>query len=78
MHIIINGDKMQISARNAIKGKVVKVDVGAVNATIKIEVESPHTITATITKESVEELKITEGEEVMAIIKSSEVMVAKK
>lgn len=68
---------MKISARNQIKGKVEGVEVGAVMANVKIKVDAPDIITAIITKESVEKLDIKEGDAVIAIIKSTEVMVAK-
>jgi len=69
---------MKISARNIIKGKVEKVDEGAVMANVKIKITAPDTITAIITKESIKDLDIKNGDEVMAIIKSTEVMIAKK
>jgi molybdopterin-binding protein len=69
---------MKISARNSLKGKVEKVDLGVVTASVKIKIEEPGVITATITKEAVEDLGLAVGDEVMAIIKSSEVMIAKK
>lgn len=69
---------MKISARNMIKGKVTGVDVGAVMANVKIKIESPDVITAIITKESVKDLDIKDGDKVIALIKSTEVMVAKE
>ncbi|MDG3546862.1 TOBE domain-containing protein [Methanobacterium formicicum] len=69
---------MKISARNMLKGKVTGVDVGAVMANVKIKIESPDVITAIITKESVKDLDIKDGDEVIALIKSTEVMVAKE
>ena len=66
---------MEISARNGIKGTVESVKLGAVMASIKIKV--PALITAAITRESAEELELAIGDEVKAIIKSTEVMVAK-
>lgn len=69
---------MKISARNLIKGTVESVDEGAVTANIKIKIEAPDTITAIITKEAVKELGIKKGENVIAIIKSTEVMIAKE
>ena len=68
---------MEISARNGLKGKVEEVKLGEVMASIKIKVEEPGIITAAITRESAEELGLTEGDDVKAIIKSTEVMVAK-
>ena len=68
---------MQLSARNQLKGKVQNVDKGAVMANIKIEITEPNVITAVITKESAEKLGLTEGDDVCAIIKSTEVIVGK-
>jgi len=69
---------MKISARNTIKGKVEGVELGAVMANVKIKIEAPDVITAIITKESVKDLDIKDGDEVIAIVKSTEVMVGKK
>ena len=66
---------MEISARNGLKGKVENVKLGEVMASIKIAVDEPGIITAIITRESAEKLK--EGDEVKAVIKSTEIMVAK-
>jgi len=69
---------MEISARNKLNGKVKEVSLGAVMASIKIEVEEPGLITAIITKESAEGLNLKEGDNVAAIIKSTEIMVGKE
>ena len=68
---------MQLSARNQLTGNVTGVDLGAVMANIKIEVTEPNTITAVITKESAEKLGLSEGDDVTAIIKSTEVLIGK-
>ena len=68
---------MEISARNGLKGKVEDVKLGEVMASVKIAVDEPGVITAIITRESAEELGLTEGDEVKAVIKSTEIMVAK-
>jgi molybdopterin-binding protein len=69
---------MQISARNVFEGKIEKVEVGAVMANVKIKIESPQLVTAIITKESVEKLGLKKGDNVSAIIKSTEIMVGKE
>ncbi len=69
---------MKISARNVVKGKVESVSEGAIMSSVKVKVENPDVLTAIITKEAEQELEIKEGEEVYLIIKSTEVMVAKK
>lgn len=69
---------MKISARNVVEGTIEGVDEGAVMANVKIKIENPDVITAIITKESVKDLDIKVGDTVKAIIKSTEVMIAKE
>lgn len=68
---------MELSARNQLKGTVKEVNLGMITASIKIEVDDPNTITAVITKESAEKLGLKEGDDVQAIIKSTEIIVRK-
>jgi molybdopterin-binding protein len=68
---------LKISARNHLKGKVTAVQKGDIAAIIKMEVKAPAIVTALITRESAEELKIRIGDEVEAIVKATEVMIAK-
>jgi molybdopterin-binding protein len=68
---------VKLSARNQFKGKIVSVEKGVITAKIKIEVEAPLTVTAVITKDSTEDLELKVGDEVVAIVKSTEVMIAK-
>jgi molybdate transport system regulatory protein len=70
-------EHLKLSARNQLKGKVVEVQKGVITAKVKVEVLMPVTITAVITKDSVDELDIKVGDEVAAIIKSTEIMIAK-
>jgi len=68
---------MKLSARNQLEGKITNVDLGAVMANVKIEIAEPGVITAVITKESAEKLGLKEGDDVTAIIKSTEVIIGK-
>lgn len=68
---------LKISARNQLKGKVVAVDKGIITGKVKVEITMPITITSVITKEAIEELDIKVGDEVSAIVKSTEIMIAK-
>ena len=68
---------MKLSARNQLEGKVTGVELGAVMANVKIEISEPGVITAVITKESAEKLGLSEGDDVTAIIKSTEVIIGK-
>jgi molybdopterin-binding protein len=70
--------ELKISARNKLSGVVKEVKIGKVAATIKIEVSEPQTVTALITKEAAEDLGIKVGDKAEAVIKATEVMVAKK
>ncbi len=66
---------MKISARNILKGKVVKLVRGAVNAEVTIELPGGTRIISIITNTSVDNLGLMEGKEAYAIIKASIVMV---
>ena len=67
---------MKISARNQIKGKIVEVHKGATTAHIRLEIAPGRIITASITNEAVDELKLKAGEAATAIVKASDVMIA--
>ncbi len=68
---------VKLSARNRFKGKIVAVEKGVITAKVKVEVKMPVTVTAVITKDAVEDLDLKVGDEVEAIVKSTEVMIAK-
>ena len=70
--------ELKLSARNRFSGVVESVQVGVVTATVKVKITKPITITAVITKESIEDLKIKKGDKVEAIIKSTEIIIAKE
>jgi molybdopterin-binding protein len=65
---------MKISARNVLKGTVVDVKKGATTAHVRIDVGGT-ILTASITNESADELKLAKGKTAFAIIKASSVMV---
>jgi len=67
---------MKISARNQFAGKVVTVQNGAVNSVVTIDVNGT-AVTATISNAAVEELALKEGSAATAVIKATEVLVAK-
>jgi molybdopterin-binding protein len=66
---------MKLSARNVLKGKVTDVKKGATTAHIKIDIGG-QMVTAAITNEAAEELKLAKGQDAYAVIKASDVMVA--
>jgi molybdopterin-binding protein len=67
---------MRISARNQLKGTVKTVEHGAVNSEVTIELSDGVEIVSIITKQSAEQLQITAGKVVYAVIKASDVMIA--
>jgi molybdate transport system regulatory protein len=68
---------MRLSARNQLDGVVVRVDHGAVMSTVVIRLTGGDELVSAITKHSAEELALTEGDTVKAVIKATEVMIGK-
>jgi molybdopterin-binding protein len=66
---------MRLSARNILKGKVVKVIPGAVNSEIILELPGGAQVVSIITKESAENLGLAVGKTAYAVIKASNVMI---
>lgn len=64
----------EASPRNRFSGTVVSVEADGVMALVEIEA-GPHRITAAITRDSVEELGLSEGVEATAFVKATSVMV---
>ena len=69
---------MKISARNRFAGTVERVEKGQITSSVKIKIQVPITITAVISKEAVEDLALKAGDKVEAIIKATEVLVARE
>ncbi|MCT7506313.1 TOBE domain-containing protein [Aliarcobacter cryaerophilus] len=67
---------MQISARNQIIGTIEKISLGAVNAEIQMKLKSGKSIISIITNSSVENLGLAINDEVVAVIKSSNVLLS--
>ncbi len=68
---------LKISARNRLKGKVVAVERDGITAKVRVEVKTPTIVTALISREAVEDLDVKVGDEVEAVVKATEVMIAK-
>lgn len=69
---------LKLSARNRVKAKIVKVEKGTITGSVKMKVVAPSTLTSIISTEAIDDLELKEGDEVEAIIKSTEVMIAKR
>jgi molybdate transport system regulatory protein len=68
---------MRLSARNQLDGTVVRVDHGVVMSTVIIRLAGGQEVVAAITKGSAEALALAKGDAVQAVIKATEVMIAK-
>jgi len=66
---------MKVSARNALPGMMRRIERGAVNAEILIEVAPHLTIVSVITLDAVDNLKLKIGDRAYAVIKASNVMI---
>src|SRR5436305_1312839 len=68
---------LRFSARNQLTAKVKSVKLGAVMAEVVIELADGQQIVSAITRTSAESLNLQAGDDVVAIIKSTEVMIGK-
>ncbi|AKP89408.1 molybdenum-dependent transcriptional regulator [Achromobacter xylosoxidans] len=66
---------LKTSARNKLMGTVMEVRPGAVNDEIRLRIAGGQVITATITRESTQELELAPGKEALALVKASSVIV---
>ena len=67
---------MPLSARNRLKGKITEVKLGDVMAHVTVRV-GQNVIESVITRQSAEELGLKKGDTVTAVVKATEVMIAK-
>lgn len=67
---------MELSTRNCFKGTIKKIELGAVNAEITIEIAPGLEVVSVITKSSAERLQLAEGKEAYAFVKSTDVAIA--
>ena len=68
---------MKLSARNQLQGKVVEVKKGQTTSHVRIDIGGGVIVTASITNEAVDDLGLKAGDAAWAVIKASDVMVAK-
>jgi molybdopterin-binding protein len=67
---------MKLSARNILKGTVVEVKKGQTTAHVRLDLGGGNVITASVTNESVDDLKLQKGQSAYAVIKATSVMIA--
>ncbi len=66
---------MKLSARNQLKGKILKVEEGLITAKVSLDLGNDNIISAIISKDAIEDLKLKQGDEAFAVIKSTEVII---
>ena len=66
---------MKLSARNQLKGTVTKIEEGAVNGIVCIDIGGGNTITSSITMNAIKELGLQVGKTAYAVVKATSVMV---
>ena len=69
---------MQISGRNKLKGNVIHVVPGVTTGEVELDIGGGHTIAGIITKRSLDEMNIKEGDQLTALIKATSVMFIKE
>ena len=65
---------MKLSARNVLEGKIVEVTKGQTTAHVRLDIGGA-IVTASITNEAVDDLKLATGGNAYAVIKASDVMI---
>lgn len=73
-YLLLERMDMKTSARNQFSGTVRKVQSGAVNDEVELDIIGGQRITATITRESTAELRLKVGDTAFALIKASSVI----
>lgn len=66
---------MRLSARNQLPGTIKTVTIGTVMAEVVVQVAGGHDLVAAITAESARQLGLVPGKRVVAVVKSTEVMI---
>lgn len=71
------GAIVALSGRNQLRGYVDEIRVEGLLAQVRLRI-GDQTLTAVITRDAVDELKLRRGDEALAIVKSTEVMIARQ
>jgi molybdate transport system regulatory protein len=74
--IVTTSDGFKTSARNELRGTVVRCQEGAINGEVIIELSGGKTVAAIVTNDSIKSLGLREGVKACALIKASHVILA--
>lgn len=69
-------ERLPVTARNQFPGTITQIDRGAVNARVRLETPGGLIFTGSVTCEALDELGLAEGAPALAVVKSTDVMVA--
>jgi molybdopterin-binding protein len=78
VEIGIQKKALKVSSRNVLKGVVTEIVRGAVNCEVTVEIVHRVKLTSVITQVSAEELELAVGEEAYAVIKSTDIVIARE
>jgi molybdopterin-binding protein len=73
----IRSADVKLSARNQLQGRIVEVRKRSTTAHVRIDIGNGVIVMSSITNEAVDELGLAVGDQAIAVIKASDVMVAK-
>ncbi len=68
---------MKLSARNQVKGRITSVTRGQTTGHVHIDIGNGVTIHSSITNEAIDDLDLKLGDDAIAVIKASDVMIAR-
>lgn len=68
---------MDLSARNQLRGRITALRLDAVMAEVEVDIGGGNRVVAAITRGAADALGLAEGDEVHAVIKATEVLIAK-
>jgi len=68
---------IELSARNQLRGRIVGIHLDGIMGEVRVAIGDQELVSV-ITRSSVERLRLRIGDEVLAIIKSTEVMIGRK
>lgn len=66
---------MELSARNQLAGTIARIELGDLMAEVTVDIGGGQTVVSLITRGSVERLRLKEGDQVVAVVKATEVLI---
>ena len=66
---------MKLSARNQLKGTILKVDEGLITSKVTLDLGNGNIVSAIISKDAIADLDLKTGDVAFAVIKSTEVII---